>query len=195
MNIAAILFSPNGTVSGRPYWIACALLILAELAIMLSSYAVILRGDSLQSLMMGSMFSVLLWLLIYPYFCVYGKRLRDVGASAWFFLLILLVYAIVSWIAQMLIMMPVMMGEDGIMTQQMGNMEEMMRTQNGDAPPDFSKMMDAQMQMQKEIMKKVFLPNMIAGIVISAVFSGILGVIKTKRENNPYRDFDVSTFN
>ncbi|MCF6274208.1 MAG: hypothetical protein L3J05_00395 [Robiginitomaculum sp.] len=40
---------------------------------------------------------LLISLLLYPYLCLYGKRLRDVGISAWWFLIVMLVY-VVAWV-------------------------------------------------------------------------------------------------
>lgn len=46
--------------------------------------------------LVSSQFGALNWLLIFPYVCLFGKRLHDASQSAWFYLLIVLGYFMLS---------------------------------------------------------------------------------------------------
>jgi len=67
MDIGKVLFSPNGRIGQQDYWIGILILIGANLFL---TWIPIL--------------GTLLWfVLIYVGICVYGKRLHDLGKSAW----------------------------------------------------------------------------------------------------------------
>lgn len=86
MNMMNVLFNPQGCVRGRSYWVGCAVLLGLAIAVQLIGYYVIMTAKGMQGMIMGSVFSMVLWLFIFPYFCLYGKRLHDVGVSAtWFY--------------------------------------------------------------------------------------------------------------
>ena len=184
MNVVNALFMPTGRLRGRPYWLGAGLLLLVAFSVQFFSYQIIMNAENIQGMMMASMGSIVLWLLIYPYFCLYGKRLRDIGAHPAWFCLIIFIYAIVSWVAQMIVMMPVMLEEVGPMFEQLETLAE---DQSGEVNAEqFSDIFDAQLEMQQNLLKKTMLPLAIAGIVVSAIFDLIIGILPPKEERNPY---------
>lgn len=189
MNILYALFNPDGTIKGQPYWIAAGLLIITAALMQFLGYWFVINSEDLGGMMRGSIFSLLLWLLIYPYFCLYGKRLRDMGHPATWFILIIFLYAIANWIVQMAVSMPAMMGEMETMIDRMGDMQP---NEDGEVT-DFSEMMSAQVEMQKSMTKQLMWPTLIGSAFVSAIFSGVLGSFKSKDEDNPYKS-DATLF-
>jgi len=106
MNLRKTLLSRHGQISGRAYWIGCAVLLLLGVVLHLLAFGFIYAvspdmirvvGEASVRIGLGpfgiiipSLF--LISLLLYPYLCLYTKRLRDIGVSTWWFLAILLVY-------------------------------------------------------------------------------------------------------
>lgn len=67
MDFTNMLFSPNGRIGQKEYWVGIMIIILGN----------ILAG-------MIPILGTILWLgLIYVGVCVYGKRLHDIGKTAW----------------------------------------------------------------------------------------------------------------
>ena len=67
MDISKVLFSPNGRIAQQDYWVGVLIIIAANVV---SGFIPLL--------------GTLIWLgLIYVGVCVYGKRLHDIGKSAW----------------------------------------------------------------------------------------------------------------
>jgi uncharacterized membrane protein YhaH (DUF805 family) len=71
MNMQTLLLSPEGRIGRKDFWLGALILIAAW---MVSHVA--------------HVFAPILWLLlIYPWVCVYAKRLHDFGKSAWLVLI------------------------------------------------------------------------------------------------------------
>ena len=64
-------FEPNGRIGRSRFWQGLIVLTVASF--------IIVAGQT----KIGSGFGLLSYLLIYPYICVFGKRLHDIGRSAW----------------------------------------------------------------------------------------------------------------
>lgn len=188
MELLQTLFNPNGTVRGKPYWLGAIVLVLLAFILQFLGFVFTLSAENIGEVMRGSVFSMLLWLLIYPYFCLYGKRLHDMGHPATWFLLILLIYVIVNWIVQMVVTMPVMMGSMEEMLEQMGESVPA----DGETP-DISKVLNSQIAMQQTVAKKTMWPILASSAVVSLALSGVIGSFKSKLKDNPYIP-DTATF-
>ncbi|MEL7128544.1 MAG: DUF805 domain-containing protein [Pseudomonadota bacterium] len=95
MGIAGILFNPNGRITPNQFWRGIIVLVGLQIIFqVLANY-----GPAA----LAGIISLLGVLIVYPYLCVYGKRLHDAGKSAWWFLLFVLGYVILSIISLMLI--------------------------------------------------------------------------------------------
>lgn len=83
MNIGHVLFSPNGRIGQQNYWIGVLIIIGANI---LLSWIPLL----------GFLISLV---LIYVGICVYGKRLHDIGKTAWIHGIILIVWTLIGIVA------------------------------------------------------------------------------------------------
>lgn len=82
------LFLPTGSLSAPQYWRACLVLYFVHWTV----FAGALFGFG-QSGLGGATFLLVTSLaLIYPYYCVYAKRLHNIGVSRIFFIPIVLSY-------------------------------------------------------------------------------------------------------
>lgn len=80
LNFGAVFFSPNGRINQGQYWIGIIALFF---------------GNILVNFLGG--LGILLWgLLVYVGFCVYGKRLHDIGKSIWVHAIVWVVILIVA---------------------------------------------------------------------------------------------------
>ncbi len=72
-----LLFNPNGRILPRRFWQG---LIILTVASVITTAAVYVVG---QESVAAGVISLLNFALIFPYICVFGKRLHDAGKSAW----------------------------------------------------------------------------------------------------------------
>lgn len=80
LNFGAVIFSPNGRINQGQYWIGILILFF---------------GNILVNFLGG--IGILLWAaLAYVGFCVYGKRLHDIGKSIWVHAIVWLVILIIA---------------------------------------------------------------------------------------------------
>lgn len=107
MGISQILLTRHGHIGGRAYWTVCAGMLCVGIVLHLIAYGFYAINPNMvnvvaavsEELGMG-MFGViipsvlLVSLLFYPYLCLYTKRLRDIGVSAYWYLAVLLVYCV-----------------------------------------------------------------------------------------------------
>ena len=91
MSIPFLLFNPNGRLSQRDFLRGAILLT----GFWIIAQVLITYGGAFLGMMAG----LLTWASVYCYLCVYGKRLHDSGRSAWWFLVFLIGYFLVSMIA------------------------------------------------------------------------------------------------
>ena len=72
MDWQSLLLSADGRIKRQPYWISWIVL-----------FAVSLVGSLILQIISPYAGSVLSLLLIYPYVCIYSKRLHDLGQTGW----------------------------------------------------------------------------------------------------------------
>ena len=99
MTLGSVLFSPNGRIGSRTFLRGLIVLLMAVIILQVAS---VYAGQ-----IVGGLAGVVSLGLVYPYLCVFGKRLHDAGKSAWWFLLFLLGYFILSGVLQM-VLLPVL---------------------------------------------------------------------------------------
>lgn len=90
MGIMGVLFNPNGRIQANQFW---------QGVIVLVGFQIILGVLPLLGLDVPDAAGWITFLLIYPYLCVYGKRLHDSNKSAWMFLAFALLYVVISTVA------------------------------------------------------------------------------------------------
>lgn len=87
MSIVGLLFHPNGRIQANQFWRGIILLV---------GFQIVLSVLQLLNVDMGLITNILGVLIIYPYICVYSKRLHDSNKSAWMFLLFAVGYVVIT---------------------------------------------------------------------------------------------------
>lgn len=87
MTIQGVLFNPEGRIQANQFW--RGVIVLVAIQIILSVLPVL-------GINLGVLSTLLSLLIIYPYLCVYGKRLHDSNKSAWMFLLFVLGHLLIT---------------------------------------------------------------------------------------------------
>jgi len=163
MSVSKALFVPNSVVERGTYLVAALILIIIGAIIGFLPLAFIQEGGGLSSMMMATSMGMLLYVMIYPWFCTIAGRLRDAGASPWFFLLGLLGYVVVSSVLGMIFIMPAMAGMmDGIV-------ENIPDTERDEAEA-VAQMMDMQVEMMRQMLPAQAIAGSVASLLIAAVF-------------------------
>ena len=180
MSIGNALFVPTSIVVKREYWIGVAILIAIAAAIYGFSIWLMRGSSGLSGMMMGSMASMLLLPLVYTWFCLIGGRLRDAGASPWYFLLGFFGYYILSSVLSVIFVMPDMMGAMEGMIENMPTEAEM----EEDPSAYVSDMFDSQTEMMGKMLPKQMVATTIASLLTATPF----GFLHQKLDKNPYRE-------
>lgn len=87
MSLMQILFSPKGRIGPGAFWRGIIILLSFQIVVTIIG----MYGPA----SVAGILEILSILTIYPYLCVFGKRLHDSGKSAWMFLLFVLGYVII----------------------------------------------------------------------------------------------------
>ncbi len=88
MGLGGILFNPNGRIGPNQFW--RGLIVLVGLQIILNLVSV--YGPLGLTLILGFVSII----FIYPYLCVFGKRLHDANQSAWWFVAFLVAWLVLG---------------------------------------------------------------------------------------------------
>ena len=156
-----LLFNPTGRIQRNRFWQGMVILTVASV--------LVVAGNS----MVGPLFGLLGLVLIYPYICVYGKRLHDAGTTAWWVIAIWVGSLIISFIIGLLFA-GVFMTEELLAIQE----EAAERLATG----DFAGFMEG-----TEIISKELLPlNIIATVGSNAILAGIVGMLATQPKENKH---------
>lgn len=159
MGIGGILFNPQGRINANQFW--RGLIILIGLQIVLNVVAA--YGPLALTLVIG----LASLLFIYPYLCVFGKRLHDSGNTAWWFVAFLVGFFVLSYIWALTLGPIFMPGQ--------AQFEEDLQTlsQSGD--------INAIMELTREQTRAQMLP----GILTTVVMNGIVGFIAARLPSDP----------
>lgn len=164
-----LFFNPNGRIAKHRFWQGLVILTVASV---LASAGVWLVTD---------MFALLTYAIIFPYICVYGKRLHDSGRSAWW---VIGIWAgsIVLQVAMFMIfffaILPNLMSPE-----QKETLEKIL--QLAEAGDNAETMKGVEFLM--EDMKAVFQRAMLIMIVLAnAVMGYIVGSLATEPRKNQY---------
>lgn len=90
MGIMGVLFNPNGRIQANKFW---------QGVIVLVGFQIVFAVLPVLGLNIQIIASFLGFAIIYPYLCVYGKRLHDSNKTAWMFLLFAFGYFVIALIS------------------------------------------------------------------------------------------------
>lgn len=156
-----LLFSPNGRIARNRFWQGMVILTVASVLV------------AAGAVMLGTLFSLLGYALIYPYICVYGKRLHDVGLTAWWVIGVWLGTVFFNFIVS-LFLTPFFMGEEELAIQ-----EEMTERMLGG---DLSGMMEG-----AEILAAQLLPlTLFLTVLTNFVAALVVGLLPTDPRENKH---------
>ncbi len=156
-----LLFNPQGRIVRNRFWQGLVLLTVATVLI------------SAGSVMVSQFLGLVHLLLIYPYICVYGKRLHDAGTTAWWTIGVWVGAQIVGFAVGLIIGPMFISPEDALIQQEMA--ERL-------AAGDFEGFMEG-----AEIVSRNMLPlNLIGAVAMNAVMGLIVGYLKTEPRENKH---------
>ena len=154
-----LLFNPNGRINKGPFWQGVIVLtVLSVLMSVLSAYV-------------SPFVSYLGIFLIYPYLCVYGKRLHDAGLTAWIFLAFLVGSLIVSFILSAILTPILAPGVTELQAEMMEN-----AFSGGGNPADV-------MEMAKEVTQAALPASIATGILSNLIVGFIAAMLKDTYHN------------
>jgi uncharacterized membrane protein YhaH (DUF805 family) len=156
-----LLFNPNGRIARNRFFQGMVVLTVASV--------LIVAGNTMVSKMIG----FLNLLMIFPYICVFGKRLHDAGTTAW--------WVLVIWLGSMLVAFILGLVLGGFfMTPEMVEIQEEMSERL--AAGDFAGFMTG-----TEILSDKMLPlNILTTIGSNLVLAIIIGALKTEPRENKH---------
>lgn len=159
--MVSLLLSPNGRIARNRFWQGMVILTVASVLV------------AAGAVMVGTLFGILSYVLIYPYICVYGKRLHDAGLTAWWVIGVWLGTVVLNFILS-LFLTPLFMGPEQLSIQ-----EEMAeRLMSG----DFAGFMEG-----AEILASQLLPLTIFLTVATNLAAAIaVGLLKTEPRENKH---------
>jgi len=156
-----LLFSPNGRIARNRFWQGMVILTVASVLV------------AAGAVMIGTLVSLFGYLLIYPYICVYGKRLHDAGLTAWWVIGVWFGTVVLNFILS-LILTPMFMGEEELKIQE--EMTERMMT------GDFAGMMEG-----AEILASQLLPlTIFLTVVTNLVAALVVGLLPSEPRENKH---------
>ena len=156
-----LLFNPNGRILRNRFW--QGLVILTVLTVLISA----------ASAMINPFLSLFGLLAVFPYICVYGKRLHDVGTTAW--------WSVGVWLASLLIgfVLGLVIGPFFIDAETIAIQQEIIeRMQAGDS--------EGMMAGLKIVSIRALPLNIISIVITNAVLGAIVGFLATEARTNKH---------
>lgn len=152
MSAANLLFSPQGRIGPSDLWKGLIILLVVQIALAVLS--------AFSPMAISMLFSIIGIALIYPYVCILGKRLHDNGKSAWWVILVILVYLILSWIVTLALL-------------SLFGLNPM--TMAGAGPDSMADYKQASL-----------LPSLIGAIVLTGILGFVMAALKSEPGTNKY---------
>jgi uncharacterized membrane protein YhaH (DUF805 family) len=157
-----LLFSPKGRIAQRRYW--QGMVILTVLSVLASAGAVMVSNV---------LFGLIGALLLYPYICVHGKRLHDIGTTAWWVIVVFIAGIVVSVILTSII-------QGFFMTPELIDVQR--ETAERLAVMDIRGAEEGLSIMAKELLA----PNLIVTVLSNAIIAFGLGMLATMPRENKH---------
>lgn len=164
-----LLFNPNGRIARQRFW--QGMIVLTVASVVVSAGAWLIHPS----------IGLLSYALIFPYICVYGKRLHDAGQSAWWVIAIWISAVIVQVIVLIILMFTVW---PAFMSPEQKEIfrEVMELSEQGDTA-EAMKGVEILMTSLEGLMQRSSLFLMVA---TNALFAMIIGFLKTDPRENKH---------
>ena len=156
-----LLLNAKGRIAKHRFWQGMIILTVAS---------VIVTAGAVK---LGMIFGILSYLLIYPYICVYGKRLHDIGTTAWWVIGIWLGSFVISFIYS-IFLTPFFVGPEAEKIQK--EMSE--RLMSGDLA-GFS-------EGAALLNKELWIMQIVTIVLVNATIALILGLLSTEPRENKH---------
>ncbi|MEE9381147.1 MAG: DUF805 domain-containing protein [Hyphomonadaceae bacterium] len=173
MTLMESLFKPNGRIGSSTFWRGLIVLI----AIGVVSQVIQLYGPVSVSMILG----VVGLAMIYPYVALYAKRFHDSGRTGWWFVPAILGFGVIAYFVGTFI--------QGMFAPDMQEMLEI-AAESGN--------ISSIMEVSQEMSRKIFLPNLLAGLAMQFGLGYVVASLKSDPETNkfgPPEGGDVDVFN
>ena len=164
-----LLFNPNGRIARNRFWQGMVILTVASVVV------------SSAALLVHPMFDFISLALIFPYVCVYGKRLHDNGQSAWWVIAIwfgVVIIQIILFLILLFSVLPMMMSPE-----QKALWDEIMRLSEKGDTEEAMKGVEALLEQMQGLFHRTSLFVMVAANAAMALF---IGFLKTEPRENKH---------
>nr|WP_070960037.1 DUF805 domain-containing protein [Hyphomonas sp. Mor2] len=164
-----LLINPNGRIARNRFWQGMVILTVASVLVSAAVWLV------------NPLFDFLSLALIFPYICVYGKRLHDIGQSAWWVIAIwfaVVIIQVVLFLVLLFTIMPAMMSPE-----QKEIWQEVLRLSEKGDTNEAVRGFELLMEETQGLIQRMLLLVMVAANAIMAV---IIGLIKTEPRENKH---------
>lgn len=169
MSLMQILFSPKGRIGPGAFW--RGLIVLIGVGVVLTVGGAYGPGPVQ---MIAGLLSIA---IIYPYICVFGKRLHDSGKSAWLWILFAIGYIIVNQILVM-ILLPFFPGMPEVIAETEARSAELMES------GDFS--LTLFMELMTDQAQKTLVPSIVLSVLASLITGFFAARLFSYPETNQY---------
>lgn len=164
-----LLFNPNGRIARNRFWQGMVILTVASVVV------------SSAALLVHPMFDFISLALIFPYVCVYGKRLHDNGQTAWWVIAIwfgVVVIQVILFLILLFSVLPMMMSPE-----QRELWDEIMRLSEKGDTEEAMKGVEALLEQMQGLFHRTSLFVMVAA---NAAMALLIGFLKTEPQENKH---------
>ena len=167
--MCVLLLNTNGRIARNRFWQGMVILTVASVVV---SSAALLVHPSLDYASLA---------LIFPYICVYGKRLHDAGQTAWWVVAIwfgVVVIQVILFLILLFTVLPMMMSPD-----QRELWDEIMRLSEKGDTDEAMKGVEALLEQMQGLFHRT---SLFVLVVSNAVMAIIIGFLKTEPRENKH---------
>lgn len=164
-----LLFNPNGRIARNRFWQGMVILTVASVLVASAVWLV------------HPLFDFLSLALIFPYICVYGKRLHDAGQTAWWVIAIwfgVVVIQVILFLVLLFTVLPVLMSPE-----QRELWEEVMRLSDKGDTAEAMKGVEALLEQMQGLFQRT---SLFVLVIANAAMALIIGFLKTEPRENKH---------
>lgn len=164
-----LLLNPNGRLLRNRFWQGLIILTVATVLVSLGAWLI------------NEMIALLSYVLIFPYICVYGKRLHDSGRSAWWVIGVWGAGLIIQVVLLMIFIFFILPGFMSV--EQKETLEEIFKLAEAG---DSAQVMQGMEYLMAELEGVLQRTSIVLTIIVNALLGFIIGSLRTIPEDNQY---------